>query len=89
MKDEVQLAAVPAMAKRSMRKGAVSVPPATAPNGALNLAGKAALIKDVLGLDAGLNIAAAIRKASSEVGCESEGNLNELADAVLLELMPM
>lgn len=52
----------------------------------LNLAGKVVLIKDMLGLDANLNLAAAIRQAKQDVGCEADGSLNEQADALLLEL---
>jgi len=53
-----------------------------------NLVGKVALIKEILGLEAGLNIGSAIREAKAQVGCELDGNLNEQADAVLLELLP-
>ena len=53
----------------------------------LNLAGKVALIKDVLGLDSSLSIASTIDQAKQDVGCEPEGNLNAQADALLLEIM--
>ena len=53
----------------------------------LNLAAKVTLIKDLLGLDSSLNIPSVIRQAKQAVGCEAEGNLNDQADALLLELM--
>lgn len=53
-----------------------------------NLAGKVALIKEILGLDSSLNLASAIQQAKNDVGLEAEGSLIAQADALLFELTP-
>ena len=63
-----------------------SLSAAVPPTSALNLAGKAAAIKEALGLDSTLSIASTIQKAKEQVGDEVRGNLNEQADALLDQL---
>jgi hypothetical protein len=52
----------------------------------LNLAGKAAMIRELLGLDGDLDISSTIEQANANIGFTAKGNLIEQADALLLEL---
>ena len=65
---------------------ASSAPPGQAVG--YNLASKVELIREMLGLERGMDMVATLQEAQQTVGCRAEGSLNDQADALLFELVP-